>query len=427
MSRFYSLAIEGEGTAQVEAFASYVYRLAELHSTTTGGFMTALAQRNGHFLARNVLAASAVALIRPNATTATVVGALADALGRDASALEPMTFLALCNALNRSMNTFAARSRWCAACLAEQKREGRPPHYLLLWQLTALSACHLHPVRLRDRCPSCNKHQDSYRQRSSLARCVFCDHSLDKVSRSDLELRGNEADLVDLVREISQRPGLRFPAGGVARVIEGVFDEVWRRGLEDRLYRRAQLDDCIRFSDASEPITLGSARRLAQVLQIPIATLLSGDLSGTTRPLFEPEDETPRPQAGTGKRTKVGAGLRGRLSTLMRSHSRAAPSLRGVSEALGISTGALRYWCPEQSRQIVACHARALEKQMRRKKEACSREVARVLRSWDSGEGVPARKRVLACLRAKTGLPKNLLRGEIAKHVPWDGYEEARP
>ena len=345
MSRFYSLAVEGSGTEDIEAISSYIYRLSELHSTTAGGFVSALAQRSDTFAARSVLAASTVMLVRPNPTSATVAAALAAALGRDASELEPTTFLALSDALDRSMNTFAPKSRWCAACLAEQQHDGRPAHYLLLWQLTALRACHRHSVRLRERCPACNKHQDSYRQRASLARCVFCDHALDKVSRSDLELQGNEADLVELVRELSQRPGLRFPAGGVARVVGSAFDEAWAGEQESRLYRRAQLDDCIRFSNPSEPVTLASARRLALLLQLPIAKLLSGDLTGTTRPLFDPDDGAARSQP-TGKRTKIGASLRGRLSVFLDTCSREVPSLRRVSEALGASTGALRYWCP---------------------------------------------------------------------------------
>lgn len=421
MSLLYPLSIEGRGTAQVEALSSYLMRLAHLHSVSTALMIQHICDTGGGRIPSSAILAGPIsAVIRPNATTDGMVQDLAKAGRERAQDLECLTMLALMDALDRGMKTYSQHLRWCSACLGEQLRAGSPSYFHLAWQISLLSTCSEHGMRLRDRCPHCNGTQDGYRLREDLSRCIKCDSRLDVICRSDLSTEAPIKDIVTLVEYTAQNPGLRFPAGGISFVVRTLLDEAWSRNGEDELYRILRRDDCIRFAYSDEPITLLSALRLSHRLQVSLVALLRGDLSGSSLPIFGTHDDgfpsplAPRP------RSRIDVGRIEQAAAIYADASAdvsASVSLKALGRMLSVSTGAIRYRCPSVSDLIVSRRRKKELDRMRAIRRAARRAVARAIKEWAStGAGSLSRKSLLRALRSATDLPKRVLMAEIAKH-----------
>lgn len=420
MSLLYPLPIQGQGTARIEALSSFLMRLAHLHGVSTALLIQHVCQADGGNLSPSAVLASPIsAVIRPNGTTDGLVRALAKA-GRDlAQDLECLTMLALADALDRGMKTYSPHLRWCPGCLGEQIRGGLPGYFHLAWQISLLTTCADHGIRLRDRCPHCNGRQDGYRHREDLSRCVKCNGRLDVIFTSDLSTVTPIKEITDLVEHTSQNPGLRFPAGGISLAVRTLLDEAWSRNGEEELYRILRRDDCIRFADRDEPVTLLSALRLSHRLQVSLVALLRGDLSGSSLSVFRSRDDgfpgslTPRPRQRIDvARVEQAAAIHANESAV-----EAPVSLKALGRMLSVSTGAIRYRCPSACDLIVARHRRKEVDRMRALRRAARRAVTHTIRKWASTGVAPlSRKSLLKALRKATNLPKRVLVAEIARH-----------
>lgn len=421
MSLLYPMPIQGQGTARVEALSSYVMRLAHLHSVSTALLIQHVCEAGGGSLPTSAILAGPIsAIIRPNATTEGLVQALA-VTGRElAEDLECLTMLAVNDALHRGMKTYSQHLRWCPGCLGEQVQAGIPGYFQLAWQISLQGTCSDHGMRLRDRCPHCNDRQDGYRLREDLSRCVKCNGRLDVIFTSDLSTEPSLRDITNLIEHTAQTPGLRFPADSISRVVRTLLDEAWARNGEEELYRILRRDDCIRFADPAEPITLLSALRLSHRLQVPLVALLRGDLSGSSLPIFGARDEglpgslAPRPRQRIDvERVEQAAAVHADTSMDLR----ASVSLKALGRMLSVSTGAIRYRCPSASSLIVLRHRKKKLDRMRAVRRAARRAVARMTEKWVStGAAPPSPKGLLKALRRATDLPKRVLVAEITRY-----------
>ena len=146
MPYLFPLSLRGVGTLDVEALSSYIYRLAIAHGVSTGRLLTHILSWYGadHPEAREGLSSiystgDLSIYIRPNHGTLQMVNLLAHTTGNDR--LRCGTFLALQDALDRSVNVFSQRVRWCQACMAEFHKLDDPGYFKLLWHLKAVTHC----------------------------------------------------------------------------------------------------------------------------------------------------------------------------------------------------------------------------------------------------------------------------------------------
>ncbi|AVP98903.1 hypothetical protein C7S18_17720 [Ahniella affigens] len=436
MSRahFLHLPIQGDGTSDVEALSSYLLRQAALHTVGPGTLVRIMLDRLPDLRAQVDARAFRVpitAFIRPNATTEHLVEALSLSTGVPAHEFECMTFLATSQALHRPQGAFAGNLRWCPVCFKEWSESGRQSYFKLIWQLGMVDCCDIHEVKLRDSCPSCGAKQGSECVRDRLDQCHRCQAPLYKSPvRTDL-LPSRFKELSALIEHIATHPGKRFPRAGVAGVVSKILDEAWHAESEDELFQVIPRDECVRFANPEEPVTIQAALRIAFWLRVPLVALLEGNVTGTTRPLLSvageslPDPIAPRKRGNRVKATEV-APL---VSGAVRDAEAGSPvSLKALAQSAGVSVGYLRYRFPAWVNRI-ASHTR--EARQRAQTEVTHRIRAAV----DDLEpelvglngGVLSRKAALKRTVTTTGLPKFRIRAEINSRVTFAAFAPAPP
>jgi len=421
---FMSLPIQGQGTAEVEALSSYLLRLAVLHAVAPGTLVRIMLDRlPARTLAvdRKAFLVPIAAFIRPNATTEGTVLALAASTGMPASQLECMTFLATKDALDRAQRAFSQHLRWCPACLREQQASGSPVYFKLAWQLQMVESCDIHGLRLRDTCAACAARQAGQWSRDRLDSCCRCAASLSQAPRlSDLSAH-RYRQLPELIEHIATHPGIRFPKSGVARVLSSILDEAWRCHDEEHLYRLIPRDECLRFANPAEPITIQIALRIAFRHRVPVVALLQGDITGTNRPLLPCADEqlprviAPLPRGARARIEHVTPIISGAVKD---AESGSPMSLKMLARTAGVSVGYLRYRFPAWVSRIAVCngtthrHAQAeIDRMIRAQVDEIEAELV------GQRGGILSRKAALRRVISRSGLPKHRVRAEINARI----------
>jgi hypothetical protein len=236
------------------------------------------------------------------------------------------------------------------------------------------------------------------------------------VTPSDVPVIDNEAEASDLVSLVGELAVARepFPAVAASRFIAGLFDEAWQAGTEGDLWRKLPRDECLRYCNPTEPITLLAARRLAFRLGVPIAELLRGGRS--TNRSFNLAASCPLPgfMRCVHRANKIdGAALVRQLAAFLDADQK-PHSLREVGRQLRVSVGAMRYHAPT----LVAALAKRHLQHQRAYQEAQNLMVTNMvnakIHSWSALDGGPVTKKaLLRAMRAETGLPKEKLRRAI--------------
>jgi hypothetical protein len=420
----FPIPIEGEGTGDIEALSSYLLRIASVHSVASGTLATMILDRfsfSDAIVRRSAFNVSGESFIRPNAASMTMVRATSAAIGYRPERLECTTFLATIDALQRSQSVFSHQLRWCPACFRECIDQDRPAYFKLKWQVRFVECCDIHHIRLRTSCPNCGASQGGGRLRDSLHDCVRCKVGLHGGSKRGDLVTNLFDQLGELVSHIASHPGYRFPKAGVARVVGGLLHDAWKDEREAELFRTLHRDECVRFANEAEAVTLQSALRIAFRLHIPLVSLLEGKIEGTNRSLLPGVPEAfPRSLAPARYDSR-------RLTDEVESKLAAAlnhwdpnspPSLSALSREVGASVGGLRYRFPKEASRVVAVakqhrdeHQRHIDRQVRARVAELGKELSGQL-------GIPpSRKALLRMLRADSGLPKHRLRREISQRV----------
>lgn len=412
--------MEGSHTQDIEALPSYMLRLAAVHGVTPGGLIRHLARGTPQEAA--LMAAtrgqSISTLVRPNATSILFAAIIADTHAENIYNLERGTFALLSPALARSPSIFTHRFRWCPACFHEQLLEAGIAYFKLAWFLTPVRACDQHRILLRDCCPHCGQRPKPWHGWARFDRCQICNKRMDVVDASDAATRDSELlapDLIALVGEIAVAPG-PFPTGAACRYLDRVFDEAWRHEREEELWSKVPRDDCIRYCNPEEPMTLGVARRLAYQLEVPIADFLRG-VDGASQSFgFAATCPLPRSMRAVHRQGVIDAPVLVKQMGLFLDDVATPVSLREVARQLGVSVGALHYHAPALASRLVAQserHKRTIQVQ---KENAVVQAVLEGVRSWSVSNVNPiAKKPLLRMLRKKTGLPKEKLRKAIQR------------
>lgn len=414
------LPMEGCHTQDIEALPSYVRRLAAVHGVTPGGLIRHIACGTAHEVA--LIAAlhgqSLPSLVRPNATSLLFVEVIADARAENIYNLKRSTFALLSPALARSPSIFARRFRWCPACFHEQLLETGNAYFKLAWFLTLVRACDRHRILLRDCCPHCGQHPKPWHGWARFERCQICSKRMDIVSAYDTVVHDSEfaaPDLIALVGEIAVAFD-PFPAGAACRYLNRLFDEAWRHEREDEFWSKVPRDDCIRYCNPEEPMTLAVARKLAYQLEIPIADFLR-NVDGVSQSFgFAASCPLPRSMRAVHRQGVINAPILVKQMGLFLDDEATPVSLREIARQLGVSVGALRYHAPGLTAKLVARHERHRRRTQAQKDLAVVRAVLDGARTWSASNVIPiAKKPLLRMLRKKTGLPKEKLRKAIQR------------
>jgi len=413
----------GVGSAAVESLPSYVVRLAGVHALSPNELRALVLNRYaGDPRCCDEMVRSAYAiprlidLLRPTSFNTTLVENLEAATGL--VGLSATTFLPLGREFGRQRRVFRNHIAWCPLCLEEQVQVGQPAYWQLLWGFRDYNTCHLHRCQLASRCPCCGGRQDSLAMRGSLDACVRCGMQLS----SEVTPKSSQSheqhyvqDLVDLVAGISAEPTSTLNQEAARECVDALFDEVWKREEERRLWDMVPRDDCISIACGEKELTLPVLRRVAYRLGVSLYGILSGRLEPVTQVLDPawlmdlPVNLRPRP-----KRRRIDRqDLLKRLVAARKSFQE-PPPLSKLAVAAKTTTGAIEYHFPAFSEEVKSAHKR-LVSDLRQRKE----EIARTLVfEFLAGSREISRKSAQRYLARKSDLSKNHIRRLVARYVP---------
>lgn len=245
--------------------------------------------------------------------------------------------------------------------------------------------------------------------------CQHCESPLDRVTADDatvVDSTGSAPDLVKFVGDLAQRH-TPFPVGAANRFIDRIFSEAWASKREQELWKKLPRDDCLRYADPGEPITLLTARRIAYLLEMPISELLDGGAPTIQSFGFAADQPLPSPMLPGKRGPKVNVEALGKK--LMEALATGAPhSLEQISRDAETTVDAMRYHFPSVVHRL-ALNWHAHQATERTRKRAQAREATfNGIQTWHQRQSKPlSRKGLLAELIKETGLPKEVLRQAI--------------
>jgi len=364
MAHLFHIPLRGVGTSDVEALGSYVQRLSLLHGVTASKLIKHTfrwySSRDSKF--RRSLPAfhssgSLAIYVRPNEATHELAQVLTAAT--EVNDIQSGTFLALRNALHRSVGAFSRHFRWCPSCMDEFRRSGDPGYYKLQWHIAAITHCHIHGRELVDRCSKCGSYQDGFGMKTICRCCIRCGAELSEFGSTTSSVRSWElkgVELIELVEEIARDHNLMYPDNSVQRLITHLFDDAWAKGEEQKLWEQIPRDECLSIVFGHKAMTLNNARRIAFHLGVRLTDLLHGDIENTPYLLDPdwgsklPEDIRPKKRVHRHQRDAIYEKL---LSVLDSQAENEALPLREVARQVGVSVGYLHYHFPVLSKRIL--------------------------------------------------------------------------
>lgn len=431
----FPIELYGLGTEDVECLSSYLIRAGialgvtpgQLLSHTKDKYITLVDPENNC----DIFNIDLHNYYRPNKSTELLVKSLDEGTGL--AGFRRGTFLALGDSLDRSQGAFSNSIRWCPLCFDEFERLGDKAYFKLIWQVKAVTHCHIHATPLVEKCPHCDKPQSSLRYRS---RCIECVHCKKPMTHLHLRFGPNPtavakfADIRILVKEIASHADLIFPKGGVRSLLEALFNEFWSQEDDLKMWKKIPRDTYLTIIDGTKPITFETARSIAFRLGLSLPELLKGKLAHTNHAL-DPSWTENIPQEFKPIRHKtlhdpavLEAGLRKALTV---PESECKP-LKQVAHDIGVSEGCLRNRFPSACEQIIKRNEhRSLTEEMKLRmkvRAAVTGHLATCQSDSDTPDGI------VTTIYRQTGLPRERIRKavqEFQQFVQPSGKAPAKP
>jgi len=422
--RLFDMGPIGLGTEHVESFPSYILRLSAAHGISLSRLFNELKADDGKSAvscnpsaSTSSLPWSTVSMVRPTETTHDVVSLVSHYTGRDD--LRGTTFLALRQLNYRSVDLFSNAIRWCPCCFREDRDNGRPAYFRLIWSFKEVEYCHHHNVMLEDHCSHCQYKQHGQGRHFDLSKCRRCKKPLsEKPQALSIEQLSRDVcfrDLIALACEVSGDATLEYNSMASVNLLEKIFDKVWELDAEKEFCQLIPKDESLMIVTMNKPVTVKKLRRVAYRLGISFPGLLAGEAECWTPQLDPrwlsdlPENMRPPKRRESVDRDEVLA----RLTAVRKSvDPKCPPPLAYVARVVGISTGGLEYLHPSICKEVKQNYQLWLVEDREQKYATAATEVWQYMRSDLPGK---SRKHALRTLREKTQLPKNLLREVIAE------------
>ncbi len=419
MAYLFPVKMRGLGTPDVEAFSSYIQRLALAHGVTAGRLLNQCfawhKTQNPQFyeVAPAPSAGKLPIYVRPNYTTVETLEVIGCATGY--SNLTCGTFASLREVVLRMAQGFADSFRWCPVCMLEFEKMEDPGYFKLLWHLEAITHCPTHCVELVSVCKKCGSRQGFLKTRYDCVKCQQCQASLGWHPNSkDISHSWsiNGSDLIELVTMIASDHNLIFPAAGARNVISLLMLREWSKCRSVDFYREVQ-KECHSVFMETAGISFRSIRTLSLLSGIRIPDLLLGKISESSGVLCPTWIKNLPKDLRSKKRDKHNHDkiINKITQALSKSKATKPPALQEIANFAGVSTGYLQYRHRVLSNEIISAH-QAWQKEQQAKKRRRSRELALKFFTGEEGDK-RSRKEVFRKIRSETGLPKNVLREEI--------------
>ena len=292
MKELLPLKLEGQGSADVEALPSFLYRLSYVHRFSVGEFVRALqrcAVRDGvvnedfqtkHFLPRE--------LVRPGKLTNRIRLLLDTYTDQD---IGQSYLWILGKTLGVSNGETVKHVRWCPECFDEMRRLGAACYWKLVWFMNSVDCCPTHRISLVSKCNKCGENQDTFVRLRPISYCQNCGSDLVKQINPN-SFKGLKPswkalgiDVVKLLDDCSKADPEDVRQNGAWLSIKEILDYLYEEGREAELYGSMTRDEILALRFRQRPISLLSARRIAYRLGISLFDFLAGNGARVTRTL----------------------------------------------------------------------------------------------------------------------------------------------
>jgi hypothetical protein len=349
--------------------------------------------------------------IRPNKSTQLLVRSI-DA-GTGLSGFSRSTFLSLGNALDRCLGAFSNHLRWCPACVGEFIRMGDKGYFKLIWQVNAVSHCHIHAAPLIQKCPHCGHTQTSWRYRSQCTNCIDCNKPLTCNLSPDNPIPSaatRSADIGILLKEIAEHSELQFPSGGIRALLDAIFDEVWSREDDLKMWKRIPRDTYLSIIDGTRPVTFETARAIAFQLGMSLPTLLTGKVAHTNHTL-DPKwtENIPKEFKPTRHRKHHDlARIEKGIKLVLDVPPNECESLKQVARNLAVSEGCIRHQFPTACEEIIKRYQYRTQTEEMKLQMQVHAAVTGYLSSHPLGSSTP--HGIVTTIWRDTGLPRERIR-----------------
>lgn len=424
MTIFFPVKLRGIGSVDVESFSSYLHRLALCHGVSIRKLLIYTFEyyldksKSGDevlpvFHARGDL----TIYVRPNQVTRKTIEVIEFATGNHN--LKSSTFLSLESSLNRSVDVFSSRIRWCSDCMAEFREQGDSGYFKLIWHLKSIKHCPTHGTELLDKCPHCGGYQGLYGRRTDAVLCQKCGGSLGLQKEILCHANSWEVespDLLDLVKQISRKSELNFPSSGVKNIVSYLYDAAWRNEQEDKFWKIIPRNECIGIDSGQIPVTLTNARRIAFRLGVDLVSLLEGTIDQCSDLLDSdwfahlPREVKPKRRKKPHDRAKIHIAV---INLLKRSKKTHPLPLRMVAKEVGVTVGCLQYHFPTLSHKIVEDYRNWHKSELVKIRQRARVEALKFFTDRKNYGPLQSRKAAYKSIRENTGLSKFMLKNEI--------------
>lgn len=421
----FQIELQGAGTADVESLASYIYRSSYDHGIFVGEFFRYLRKVCADNPALGV-APEAVptfikvsAMVRVNRSSSAILSALEEST---AVSLGQSRLLFMTSDVWRTPGEVAPGFRWCPECMCEWSDLGQQAFFKLVWHLSSVTHCTHHRTELVSECSFCGCDQATYRRKRDIGLCQNCGRNLgrrnpDKPApaiASSWEQNGADVHqfFIDLADHGSSEESFQ---GGIWRSLRDLYDHYRRSHEHLGLCHALPKGEWINFYKRHNQITFKTARRLSYELGIDLYTLISGNAIHSTQVLNQKWlCELPEGFCEVRVRQK-----RNHDEVLARLKEYLSPDclprpVKDVARELDVSVGYLRYRYPTVLAKLVSRHQTLVRDERRKTKDRATNEALQYFTSDEYSSFPKSRKQAYVHLRAKTGLPKFLLKGAIA-------------
>lgn len=404
----------GVGTPDCESLSSYVIRLAREHSLPPRRFISriilgVLGQGKPRCDAK---------FFRHYAATINGVGpyaerfvrALGETTGRsDLLSLTMQPWKGLL-APNGTPLTSACR-RWCSACLRDSgvrnasDNQSSEAYWPLSWSISAVSCCLKHRASLSEVCQHCARHQPTLPKHAEFDRCDYCRKCLyDSDATNGPILPESEAStaapVADLVGQMIRLGPTVDQGDAHNRWVDYIAKHIAEAGSDRAsVCREMGLNPRAMYEwfERRAGVSLGSALKVCLRLGVSMDAVFgppNSHVTSATPPMALPGREGPRQRHDHAMRVRAKAALD---STLVAAEPL---TLRAISDQLGVSTGYLRYWFPNEVAALNAINRRRLleTREIRQRLDAAL--IESTVHAMIKQGTYPGRKRVEAAMRA---------------------------
>lgn len=424
MNLLFKIPLGGFGTAEVESFASYLYRISFEHGLTVGEMLDHIYRSAGESVSkemelpkspRGVLPES---LIRPSKLVQACVRMLELMTEGD---LTQSTLWFMGRQVGRSKNEVVSGFRWCPECLSEMLLVGEEPYFKLIWHLKEISHCPHHKTPLIGFCESCGSDQSTHKRCFPVFICQECGSTLanrqKEVAPSELSISWHISgtDILELFYDLAKFDGYSLHKTGVDWSIRTVFYAYAYAGKKDEFLEIFGSEEVNRIIVDRKQVSLKVARRFAYRLGVSLFVLFKGEALYSTRLLSDswvchlPAGFVPVEQKSPHDHELVLTKLRAVLKS-----NTPCLSKKQLASNLGVSAGYLEYRFPAITAEVVRRHRQLIEYAREQREESAKKAALSYFVSPKYAELPKSRKQAYRVLRQETGLPKFMLKDAIS-------------